>query len=125
MGDRANVYIHEDDNPGIYVYTHWSGTELPQMVKNALESTRAQNRLTDPSYLTRILIEELTDQDRGSETGWGISTTVGDGEDRIVDVKVSYTAVPYVTLQGYGYRWDNMPSDPFNICNECGQTLPD
>lgn len=30
MGDRANVYVHEGDQPGVYLYTHWSGHELPE-----------------------------------------------------------------------------------------------
>lgn len=125
MGDRANVYIHEGDKPGIYVYTHWSGTELPQKVQAALETPRAQQRLTDPAYLTRILIEELTAEDRDSATGWGVSTSVGDGSDRIVDINASYYNDPVVTLKGFGYTYDKMPSDPFNVCHECGQSLPE
>lgn len=123
MGDRANVYIHEEDKPGIYVYTHWYGTELPQKVKSALETDRAQRRLTDSMYLTRILIEELTSDDRDSETGWGVGTEVGDGSDRIVDVRVSYNAEPVVTLRGFPYTWEKAPEDPYNVCGECGRPL--
>lgn len=125
MGDRANVYIHEEDRPGVYVYTHYYGTELPQKVKAALETDRAKDRLTDSMHLTRILIEELTVNERDSSTGWGVGTQAGDGEDRIVDVQVSYFKPPVVTLKGYGYTWDRLPSDPYNVCESCGQTLPD
>lgn len=123
MGDRANVYIHEEDKPGIYVYTHWYGTELPQRVKSALESSRAQLRLTDSMYLTRILIEELTADDRDSETGWGVGTEVGDGSDRIVDIRTSYREVPVITLRGYPYTWEKIPGDPYAICDGCGRPL--
>lgn len=127
MGDRANVYIHNEDSPGVYIYTHWNGTELPQKVKEALETDRAQSRLTDTAYLTRILIEELTQHDRDSATGWGVSAEVGDGSDRIVDINVLslYSSEPDVTLQGYPYLWGNLPSDPYNVCDCCGQVLPD
>lgn len=124
MGDRANVYIHEGDNPGVYIYTHWYGTELPQMVKEALETPRAMERLTDCPYLTRILIEELTKNDTDSATGWGVSAQVGDGEDRIVDINIPWSGDPVFTLKGYPYGWDNMPGDPYAICDECGQPLP-
>jgi hypothetical protein len=23
MGDRAHVYVHEGDRPGVWIYTHW------------------------------------------------------------------------------------------------------
>ena len=30
MEDRANVYVtYSDKEPGVYLYTHWLGTELP------------------------------------------------------------------------------------------------
>lgn len=100
MGDRANVYIHEEDRPGVYLYTHWAGSELPDLVKEALKVPRALNRSNDGPYLTRILIEEITKSSYGSETGWGVSAEVGDGEDRIVDVNVTL-AGPVVTFKGY------------------------
>lgn len=102
MGDRANVYIHEGVRPGVYLYTHWAGTELPALVENALQVPRAQSRNNDGPYLTRILIEEIIGDDRGSETGWGVSTLIGDGEDRIVDVNITDNG-PIVTLEGYEY----------------------
>ena len=114
MGDRANVYIHEGNRPGVYIYTHWTGSELPQMVEEALEVPRAKNRMHDTAYLTRILIEELISQsnDYGSETGWGVSAEIGDGADRIVDVDVT-SAGPVVTLTGY---------EP-ETCAYCGHEL--
>jgi hypothetical protein len=114
VGDRANVYIHEGDNPGVYLYTHWDGTYLPRIVKNSLESPRGRNRSTDCPYLTRIVLEDMISPTLGRETGYGVSAQIGDGEDRIVDVDVSYYREPIVTLYGYSYAWDNVPVDPYS-----------
>lgn len=111
MGDRANVYIHENGRPGVYLYTHWDGTGLPRLIKDALQSPRAQNRLTDHAYLARILFEEMVHDSLGSETGYGISADVQDGEDRIVDID-TYNCI--ITLFGYPYDWDNVPVDPYS-----------
>lgn len=115
MGDRANVYIHDGDSPGVYLYTHWDGTELPSIVKKTMETDRAKARANDEAYLTRIVFEDMISGDMASETGYGISAQVGDGEDRIVDIdtKVAYNQPPKVTLVGYPYTWDTIPEDPY------------
>lgn len=115
MGDRANVYIHEENRAGVYLYTHWNGTELPRLVQDALNTDRAISRKDDIAYLTRILIEEIIGDDRGSETGWGVSADVGDGEDRIVDITVRFGSDPEVKLIGYEDEyeedWDQCDCD--------------
>jgi hypothetical protein len=113
VGDRANVYIHEGDRLGVYLYTHWDGTELPQITRDALATPRARSRRDDTAYLTRIVHEYIVNNSGsiGSETGYGISADVGDGEDRIVDIDTSYGGE--VKLIGYPYSWDEMPEDPF------------
>lgn len=110
MGDRANVYIHENGRPGVYLYTHWDGTYLPRLIKDALQTERAQNRLTDTAYLTRILLEEMVKDQFGTETGFGVSAEVQDGDDRIVDID-TYNCI--ITLKGYPYDWDSVPLDPY------------
>lgn len=115
MGDRANVYVHEGDNPGVYLYTHWDGTELPQKVAKSLASPRGMSRRDDVAYLTRIIFEDMIADSLGEETGYGISADVGDGDDRIVDVNVDFRGNTTVTLVGYPYEWDNMPSDPYDF----------
>ena len=109
MGDRANVYIHENGRPGVYLYTHWDGAMLPRLVKNSLQTDRAQNRLTDTAYLTRIVFEDIISNSLGEETGYGVSAEVQDGDDRIVDID-TYNCI--ITLKGYPYDWDNVPIDP-------------
>lgn len=115
MGDRANVYIHDGNRPGVYLYTHWDGTELPQLVNEALSTHRAMNRRYDEAYLTRIVMEHIliVKDALGEETGYGISAEVQDGADRIVDIDTSYGGE--VTLIGYPYTWDTMPADPYEF----------
>ncbi len=78
MGDRGNIVFHEDYGDGvIYFYTHWSGSELPNIVASAL--SRGENRWDDDIYLARILFSELIKNDVLDETGYGIYTKQGDG----------------------------------------------
>ena len=84
MGDRANVYVKDfDQKSGTYLYTHWSGDELPQIVQTALAK---RMRWDDSPYLTRIIFCEMVKDAYYEETGYGISATVGDGDDRILVV---------------------------------------
>lgn len=88
MGDRASIYVvdrlpvADDDNEtqGIYLYTHWNGSEWPEMLRAALETQRAGRRLGDHSYHLRIIVDELFRYLRDQETGGGISTTLCMGE---------------------------------------------
>jgi hypothetical protein len=121
MGDRANVYIHEGNRPGVYIYTHWNGSDLPAMVMTGLSVGRALNRKYDTPYLTRILIEELMKAEYGSETGWGVSAEVQDGSDRIVDVDVT-SAGPVVTLIGYE---DEEEEEYYEDWCDCGWCVPE
>lgn len=85
MGDRGNIIVEDDGK--IYLYTHYSGSDLPQIVARGLE--RGKNRWDDGPYLTRILFCELLPQDEwNGEIGYGISTYLGDGGTEVtVDVK--------------------------------------
>jgi hypothetical protein len=86
MGDRANIHIKEDvDDIGVYLYTHWRGSDLPEILKDALEK---RWRWDDAPYLTRIIFDEMSNGNQGNETGFGISTMLGDGDDRIIKIIV-------------------------------------
>lgn len=84
MGDRGNikVYQYEGDAP-VYLYTHWRGSEIYKVVKTALAR---RLRWEDPPYLTRIIFCELVKGDEASETGFGITTSIGDNEHTIIGV---------------------------------------
>lgn len=86
MGDRANVCVkNNDDDNGVYLYTHWYGTELPFTLQNALLS---RQRWQDTAYLTRIIFSEMitVHDEVKSFLGYGISTFVCDGHKRILYV---------------------------------------
>ena len=105
MGDRANVYVPGDDKGGVYLYTHWSGHNLPIVVKKALAK---RWRWDDPPYLTRIIFDKMTDGRHGEETGFGISTRICDNNGYpIVRVDCSRTQVSFVSAQSKEmlYHW--------------------
>lgn len=87
MGDRANVYIREDAAHGVYLYTHWSGNELPEIVRAALDSPAGRGRWSDTSYLARIVFCRMVGPENLNEaTGYGISARIGDNSYRIIVV---------------------------------------
>ena len=77
MGDRGNIVIVDANNkPKLWFYTHWSGSELPDLVRKAL--IKGKDRWSDPSYLNRVLFQTMLDGDTDI-TGFGIDTKQGDG----------------------------------------------
>lgn len=85
MGDRANILVldepyGEGHGPvlGTYFYTHWHGSELPQILGEALE--RGRDRWGDGSYLNRVIFETLLSNASDPLTGFGISARITDNE---------------------------------------------
>ena len=72
MGDRGNIVIFEEGGGTLYFYSHWRGTELPQILQAALK--RGKDRWDDESYLARIIFCEMTKYDVDGLLGYGIST---------------------------------------------------
>jgi hypothetical protein len=87
MGDQANAYLIDNfdgrKDVGIYAYTHWSGYEWPERVRQALAAARG--RWGDPSYANRIMLGSLF-ADLIGDTGGGISTEMGDNAHPIIIV---------------------------------------
>lgn len=92
MGDRANVYVHEGDAPGVYLYTHNGGSGLPDTVRTALAR---EQRWHDDPYLARIIFSTMIEGDVSGETGYGISAVPFSGG--LIDVDV---ATQQVTVLG-------------------------
>ena len=95
MGDRGHVYVHDGDRPGVYLYAHSAGSELPELVADGLEV--GQGRWSDMPYLTRIIFDEVIKGGGGVSNllGFGIDTRendIGDGH-RVVDVDTAEQAV--------------------------------
>jgi hypothetical protein len=88
MGDRGNIVIkqhgHKDDTSYLYFYTHYSGSDMPETVQNALK--RGKERWDDEQYLARIIFCELIKDDVSGLSGAGISTYMGDNEHDFIVV---------------------------------------
>ncbi len=88
MGDRGNVFFVDGGSAkqleGIYMYTHWTGSVLPATVRAAL--VRGRGRWGDSQYLARIIFCELVAESVMEETGFGLSTRMGDNGQYIVRV---------------------------------------
>lgn len=101
MGDRANVLIKSKGRNEIYFYTHWNGYKLPITVQDALK--RGRDRWDDEIYLNRIIFSEMIKDRIMDITGYGISSYVGDGEDRIIHINVEKQQV---TLKNQSYTFE-------------------
>lgn len=80
MGDRGNIEIN-----GVWLYTHWGGSELKATLKAALKN--GVGRWNDTTYLTRIIFSEMVKGDESGTTGYGISTHMPDNEHDILHVE--------------------------------------
>lgn len=94
MGDRANVMIRSDYDEGVFLYTHWGGYELPQLVQSALAR---EERWTDSSYLARIVFSAMIKDEVDGETGYGISSVIGDNEHPVIVLDCSAQKVLYIS----------------------------
>jgi hypothetical protein len=110
MGDRGNVYVM-DGEVGVYLYSHWTGSELPGIVATALASPAGRNRWTDGQYLARIIFDHMTGGER-RETGFGISARLGDNEHPIIVVDPQHQRVR-LAEQGSEREavWDDFTKD--------------
>jgi hypothetical protein len=77
MGDRGNIAIQERDGKRVYFYGHWSGDVLPKIVHDALAR---RQRWDDATYLARIIFCTMIKGQEAGESGFGISTEIGDNE---------------------------------------------
>jgi hypothetical protein len=103
MGDRANLAIKTDENDvGIWLYTHWGGDNLAFDLQNALKF--GSNRWGDDSYLTRIIVCQIIGDKWNEETGYGISHEEQDNEHHIIYVnlknqEVSFNGMTWTFMQ--------------------------
>jgi len=79
MGDRGNIAIKQMKNcDSVYLYTHWRGSSVNIALARAIK--KAGMRCSDPSYFTRIALNELQQDDR-TTTGFGICVKVPDDNE--------------------------------------------
>lgn len=121
MGDRANIKIIDGEST-VFLYTHNEGTGLPLTLQDAL--TRGEERLDDGPYLARIIFSQMIENSLYELSGFGISSIIGDGEDRVITIDVDNQTVQvnddrifplkaYITWKTP--RW--IPVKPKHICN--------
>lgn len=96
MGDRGNIVIH-----GVWLYTHWGGSEIKQDLQKALQR---HLRWGDPTYLARIIFDQMKGNDFG-EMGFGISTQACDNEYPILIVDCDKQEVREVELNWEDEKW--------------------
>jgi hypothetical protein len=113
MGDRGNIIIKQKREEGqISFYTHWSGSDLPRIVANALD--RGRSRWNDEDYLNRIIFCELLEGDLEGTTGFGIGISAAADANTIVIVDhkrgwivyngTEYSFDDFVTISKLGRR---------------------
>lgn len=101
MGDRGNIIV-KDRESTVYLYTHWTGSDLPETIREALK--RGKDRWNDGSYLARILFCEMVKGEEMENTGFGISSTYGDGG---TDITVNVNDQTVTDQNGKGASFSN------------------
>lgn len=99
MGDRGNVLIG-----GVYLYTHWGGSELAEDVQTALGR---RERWNDTAYLARIIFCQMIPPEAyQSETGFGIGTERPDNEHLVIEVDCEEERVRFLPAPREGGAGD-------------------
>lgn len=88
MGDRNNIKITYHTGDSVYLYSHWGGSELMDIVANAVETS---GRVTDESYFTRVLFSRMIADEVDGETGYGIAPYVVDQDASNKMVHIDYS----------------------------------
>ena len=122
MGNRNSIVIQEQDAYGVatnplYLYSHWHGQELDQVVAKALH--RGKSRRNDSAYLTRIIISDLLRDDIDGTIGFGISQIPQDHDSynhmifinfKIHGLEIRRAGLEY-TLEGFVQEFSNIAEE--------------
>jgi len=90
MGDRNNIKITYSTGQSVYLYSHWGGSELKDIVVHALETS---GRVEDESYFARVLFCAMVAEsdDLRGETGYGIAPYVVDQDANNKMIHIDYS----------------------------------
>ena len=104
MGSRSSIKITQPwAKEPIYLYTHWEGHRICELLANGVTRTEYSGRSKDPSYATRIIFDELTECSR-TETGFSISSGHPDDDDyEIPEVSWTNNCEMVITYQSEEY----------------------
>ena len=78
MSDKRQIHVTYPNGQKIYFYTHNGGYTLPRVVAEALNTAR--DHWSDPSYLARVVFNQMTADDPTGITGYGIATEYEDSD---------------------------------------------
>lgn len=109
MGDRGNIYITQRGRaaPGIYIYSHRGGSDLPTLLRDSLK--RGRKRWDDEPYLARIIACDVFKvAGIRSVTGAGLTTYLTDNEHTILVVDAAAGTVG-VADPPQGDAWSGPP----------------
>jgi len=98
MGDRNNVKITYRTGDSVYLYSHWTGSDLADIVRDALQDS---GRVNDESYFARVIFSRMVKDDIEGETGYGIAPYAPDQDASNRMVHIDYT-----TGEGVGPQID-------------------
>lgn len=101
MGNRSNVAIISEWDGATVLYSHWGGTDLFKRVQEILFDDKARGRWTDAPYLRRIVFQYIVDLDGQSETGFGLSSKIGDNEHPILVLDTDSLRVAFRSDSNY------------------------
>lgn len=94
MGDRNNIKITYSTGDSVYLYGHWIGDQLREIVAEAVEQGE---RLEDESYFARILFCRMVTsggpKDIYNATGYGIAPYPVDQDANNKMVHIDYRGI--------------------------------
>lgn len=94
MGTRGNVKVIFGRSK-VYLYQHYDADDLPDKVQEALYRVKQSGRLSDGQYLGRMIFSEMIKDDVMGSTGYGLSSNLHDGDDRVLTVDVDNQTIQY------------------------------
>lgn len=94
MGTRGNIKVISGRST-VYLYQHYDADNLPYKLQSALLRAKAGCRLSDGQYLGRMIFSEMIQENIMGATGYGISSDLHDGDDRVLTVDVDNQTIQY------------------------------
>jgi hypothetical protein len=93
MGDRGQIEMCFDESPSVFLYTHWRGCELKQILASALH--HADGRWHDDEYVTAIIFRGMIADRNDDDLIWyGIGPDRhGDLNEPLIQVSTEYQKV--------------------------------
>lgn len=110
-------------NQTLYLYAHWHGSALPDLLRAALLSPESRNRRGDPPYQARILTTQIIHAAKGTleETGWGLSPYFCDSEHPVLVVDLEHSRISLRTAANKGDKSRWLSFDEFCALSTLGK----